>query len=120
MSNQPSVDQLQVLIAEILRITPEEVQGTSRFFADLGAESLDLMELSFVLQRRYGVAIDRALKNIATTPEGLPTAESTQFIRRWAPGFQPEAWKTAPSKRRLVDLLTTESFVRLVTVLQAE
>lgn len=118
MVKKPTVDELRAVIADILHLKPEEVSVASRFFADLGAESLDLLELSFVAERRYGVSIDRAVKGIVTLPDGNLSPDSADFISSWFPGFQPEKWKATPSKRRLVDVLTTTSLCNLIEVLQ--
>jgi acyl carrier protein len=47
----------RILIAEHLAVTAEAVTDTARFQHDLGADSLDLIELTMLFESTFGVEI---------------------------------------------------------------
>jgi acyl carrier protein len=61
----PELDfrELQDLAAEILRIKPERVQKTISFARDLGADSLDLLELIAAIEDKYKVKLSEQTLN---------------------------------------------------------
>jgi acyl carrier protein len=48
---------VRILVAEHLAVPRETVTDSARFRYDLGADSLDMIELSMMLENRFGVAI---------------------------------------------------------------
>jgi acyl carrier protein len=55
------------LIIEQLNVTREQCVPEASFINDLGADSLDLMELIMEMEEQYGVSIsDEELQNIRT------------------------------------------------------
>jgi len=50
-------DLVRMLIAEQLAVEPETVTDAALFQRDLGADSLDLVELTMVLEQRFEIAI---------------------------------------------------------------
>jgi acyl carrier protein len=53
------IEEIRKLILEQLDVEREEITLDSRFVEDLGADSLDLMELASSLEEEYGVSIDK-------------------------------------------------------------
>ena len=50
-------EKLQEIIAEVLNVDPEEITMDTTFVDDLGADSLDLFELTMALEDEYGIEI---------------------------------------------------------------
>lgn len=80
MSLPPDVDEatferVRDCIAEALGLDPEEVQYESRLIGDLGAESLDFLDIAFRLERAFGIRIPRGGVEQASR-EGLAEGES--------------------------------------------
>lgn len=50
--------QLKKIIAEHLGVEENEIHPTSRLADDLGADSLDFIELSITIDDRFGVELD--------------------------------------------------------------
>jgi acyl carrier protein len=48
---------VNALIAQSLRITPDKIQAHSNFIKDLGADSLDLVELVVAMEREFDLKI---------------------------------------------------------------
>lgn len=73
---------VQALLAEVLGLTPAEIAPAAALVDDLGAESIDFLDISFRLEHQFGCA--------------LPTAEWAEFLRTdgspaAAAGGPPEA-----------------------------
>lgn len=64
------LDKMKEIIAEQLSVDAAEVELTSNFKEDLGADSLDLFELVMALEEEYDVEIPaEELENIATVED---------------------------------------------------
>lgn len=77
---------------------PESVREESRIIHDLGADSLDLLDLTFQLERRFGVSISprdierRAVGQLAGRPlevDGVYTREALEGLRTALPEIPP-------------------------------
>ena len=56
---EPEVfDKLMPLIREVTGARPEQIRMESGLMADLGAESIDLLDLSFLIEETFGVALE--------------------------------------------------------------
>ena len=51
------VDDVKNIIVEQLHVTPEKVTETAHFVDDLGADSLDIVELVMAFEEKFGVEI---------------------------------------------------------------
>ncbi|MDE5778134.1 MAG: acyl carrier protein [Lachnospiraceae bacterium] len=64
------LEKMKEIIAEQLSVDAAEVELTSNFKEDLGADSLDLFELVMALEEEYDVEIPaEELENIATVED---------------------------------------------------
>lgn len=64
------LEKLREIIAEQLSVDQSEIEMTSNFKEDLGADSLDLFELVMALEEEYDVEIpSEELENIATVED---------------------------------------------------
>lgn len=63
-------EKMKEIIAEQLSVDESEIELTSNFKEDLGADSLDLFELVMALEEEYDVEIPaEELENIATVED---------------------------------------------------
>ncbi|HCX89758.1 MAG: acyl carrier protein [Deltaproteobacteria bacterium CG_4_9_14_3_um_filter_44_9] len=63
---------IKAIIAEQLGIDEEEVVNEASFIDDLGADSLDLVELIMTLEEEFGQEIsDEEAENIQTVQEAI-------------------------------------------------
>ena len=64
------LEKMKEIIAEQLNVDESEVELSSNFKEDLGADSLDLFELVMALEEEYDVEIpSEELENIATVDD---------------------------------------------------
>jgi len=115
-------------VAEVLAIDPGKVVPSASLIDDLGAESLDFLDLVFRLETDYAVKIPRdgirlaAQDGLADGFEqaGVLTPAALDRLKILMPEVPPA--KLAPGLRthQIANLFTTETFVRLVAWRLAE
>ncbi len=73
MAEEKSIEQLvKDIIVEQLSVSEEEVVPGASFVDDLGADSLDLVELVMVLEEKFGQEIpDEAAEKIQTVQDAI-------------------------------------------------
>lgn len=73
MAAEKSIEQLvKEIIVEQLSVSEEEVVSEASFVDDLGADSLDLVELVMVLEEKFGQEIpDEAAEKIQTVQDAI-------------------------------------------------
>jgi len=60
-------EKLQEIIAEQLEIDAEEIEYASNIIDDLGADSLDIVDLVMSVEDEFGIEVpDEALENMST------------------------------------------------------
>ena len=65
-------EKLQQIIAEVLNIEPEEVTMTSTFVDDLGADSLDILQIIMGIEEEFDVKIpDDAAEHIVSVGDAV-------------------------------------------------
>ena len=70
-------EKMKEIIAEQLSVDESEIELTSNFKDDLGADSLDLFELVMALEEEYDVEIpSEELENIATVEDVMEYLKS--------------------------------------------
>ena len=57
MTEREIFEKLRPLIWEVTAVREEEIRMESIFMEDLGADSLDLLDLSFLIEEKFGVIL---------------------------------------------------------------
>ena len=117
MQVSPAVlEDVRRLIAEVLQLEFDEVRPAATFFNDLGGESLDLLELSFHIDKHLGVRVrfnDLTADAVELDDQGRLTSSSLALLRTKFPFLKLEGLETRPLERR-TDLLTVEAIAGFV------
>jgi acyl carrier protein len=58
LSDEELFKQVQLIIVEQLGVTEEKVKLQASFTTDLGADSLDVVELVMAFEEKFGIEID--------------------------------------------------------------
>ncbi|MBN1526056.1 MAG: acyl carrier protein [Candidatus Omnitrophica bacterium] len=67
-----SQDKIRQIIADQLGVKKEEVTDSAKFVDDLGADSLDTVELVMALEEEFGIEIpDEDAEKLATVGDAL-------------------------------------------------
>ncbi len=70
-------DEVKQIIIEQLGVDEEEVKPEARFVEDLGADSLDTVELVMAIEEKFGIDIpDSDAEKIVTVQDAIDYVES--------------------------------------------
>ncbi len=70
-------DKLKEILVDVLGVKAEDVKAESRFVEDLGADSLDLVELIMSFEDKFSVEIsDEAAEKLITVKDALDFIEA--------------------------------------------
>ena len=74
--NQDVFEKIQAIVADLLDIDADTIKPESKFQADLGADSLDLVELIMEFEEQFGGEIsDEDAQQITTVGEAVKYVE---------------------------------------------
>lgn len=116
-------EKLQSMIADSLAIDPGDVKLHSRLIDDLGADSLDFVDLVFAIEKEFGVKIREADFNFlarldfsspAVMRDGFLTPETIDSLLPLLPALQQMTDRSRVTPGQLFSLLTVESLVSMV------
>jgi acyl carrier protein len=72
-------DEVKEVVVEQLSVSAEEVKEESKFVEDLGADSLDVVELVMALEEKFDIEIpDEDAEKIATVTDAMKFIENIQ------------------------------------------
>ena len=74
-----TADRVKKIVVEHLGVDAEKVTEDARFIDDLGADSLDIVELVMAFEEEFGVEIpDDAAEDIATVKDAITYIENNK------------------------------------------
>lgn len=77
MSNAETVEQLKKIVADSLGIGMDEIVASASFIDDLGADSLDIVELVMAIEKCFDLEIpDEDAEKIATVQDAIDYVNS--------------------------------------------
>ncbi len=69
-------DEVKEVVVEQLNVNPDEVKEESKFVEDLGADSLDVVELVMALEEKFDIEIpDEAAEKITNVSDAIKFIE---------------------------------------------
>ncbi len=123
MNEQEIFDKLLPLVREVTGARPEQIRPDCALMEDLGAESLDLLDLSFLIEETFGVTLSadeferRAsarLNGEAYERNGFLTEAGVKELRKALPDIPPNKLTPGMPKVALPRVLTVAVFVRII------
>ena len=79
MSENPPVDRIKKIIVEQLGVNEDQVKPEAKFIEDLGADSLDTVELVMALEEEFGTEIpDEEAEKLQSFGDVVKFIEETQ------------------------------------------
>ncbi|MDD3344537.1 MAG: acyl carrier protein [Sulfurospirillaceae bacterium] len=70
-------DDVKAVVVEQLNVNPDEVKEDSKFVEDLGADSLDVVELVMALEEKFDIEIpDTDAEKIVTVKDAMSYIEN--------------------------------------------
>jgi len=110
-------------IAKSLDIDVDDVQLLASLQADLGAESLDMLDIAFLLEREFRIEFPRMdLLQRASThfgdelmmQDGVVTDFGLELIRKGMPEVDPSMIRSGMQASELARMIQVQTFVRIV------
>ena len=79
MSEKSIEEKVKEIIVEQLGVNPEQVTSNASFIEDLGADSLDTVELVMAFEEEFGIEIpDDAAESIVTVGDAVKYIDKAQ------------------------------------------
>jgi acyl carrier protein len=111
-------DKVQSTLVDALGVDTEEVNGESTLTGDLGAESIDFLDIVFRLEKNFGIKIPRGdlfPENVLSDPQfvsgGKVTEKGIEELRQRMPWANFDRMKENPNVQ---DLFTVDMIVNYV------
>lgn len=123
MTEQEVFQQLVPLVREVTGAREDQIAMQSGLVEDLGAESLDLLDLSFLIEEKFGVSLEAneferqakaRLPGGVYEQNGLLTEAALAELRKALPEVPPERLQPPLAKVGLPAVLNVAVFVHLV------
>lgn len=123
MNNQEIFNKVRDIIVDVLVIDASEVQANSRLIADLGAESIDFLDLVFQLEKEFSIKIPRGqleknargdLSEAEFEQNGVLTEKGLQALKIYLSEVPQEFFKETLKTNEIPTLFTVETFCKLV------
>jgi len=114
---------LRQMVADCLARELEEVRAESRLISDLGADSLDIVDLIFTMEKRFGVRLREddlpGVSRLETAgPDGGPTeflsGEAVARLVPWLPELGAQTDRSGVRPTEVLPLITVEALWRLL------
>ena len=114
-------EKVQATLVDALGVDEEDVTRGATLFSDLGAESIDLLDIVFRLERNFGIKIPRGelFPENVSDPDMVEAGKLTEKGLAEIQGRMPYAdlteFSTNPEVDRLFDLYTVDMLVQYVS-----
>lgn len=111
------------IVSEVLAIDEEDIALKKRLITDLGAESIDFLDLIFQLEREFKIKaplrqIEKEARGSLTEGEfeqnGLVTAAGMQVLKNQLSEIPAEFFKENMKVSEIPTLFTVETFCKIV------
>lgn len=114
-------EKVQSTLVDALGVDEEDVTRNATLFSDLGAESIDLLDIVFRLERNFGIKIPRGElfpENISDpdmVEDGKLTPKGLDEIKQRMPYADLSEFSANPEVDKLFDLYTVDMLVQYVS-----
>jgi len=112
---------VQTALVDALGVDEEEVTPTARLVGDLGAESIDFLDIVFRLEKAFEIKIPRGelfpediLTNAQYVQNGRLTPEGLTQLKQRMPFADLTAFSANPAVQDFGNLLTVQDMCRYV------
>ena len=122
MSRDEVYQKVQGVLVDALGVDEEEVTADATLMGDLGAESIDFLDIVFRLEKAFGMKVPREelfpaeglLNNPELVSNGKLTAKGLGELKQKMPHTDMSAFENDPDINKLGDLFTVDSVINYV------
>lgn len=113
---------LKDVLIDALGVDEKEIVPEARLMADLGAESIDFLDIVFRLEKMFSIKISREelfpaeglLNSSELVVGGTLTDKGLEMLRRQLPHVDLTGFEKNPTLSKLGDLFTVEAIVKFL------
>jgi acyl carrier protein len=121
MNKEDVFSKVQAALVDALGVDEEEVQPEARLVGDLGAESIDFLDIVFRLEKAFDIKIPRGelfpediLTNAQYVQNGKLTPDGLKQLKERMPFADLTAYSADPAVQNFGNLLTVRDMCRYV------
>lgn len=121
MSRQEILESVRETLVDALAVEPDEVTEEATLTGDLGAESIDFLDIVFRLEKSFNIKIPRGelfpddvLNNPDYVSNGKFTANGLAQIKKAMPHADFSAFESDPDVNKMPDLFTVKTLVNYI------
>lgn len=122
MSRDEIFQEVQEVLVEALGVDNDEVTADATLMGDLGAESIDFLDVVFRLEKAFGIKIPREelfpAESLMTNPEFVDSGKLTEKglaeLKNLMPHTDFASFESDPDINKLGDLFTVNSIVNYI------
>jgi acyl carrier protein len=121
MTRDEIVDKVRDVLVDALGVDEEEVTETARLTSDLGAESIDFLDITFKLEQAFGFKIpqgelfpDSAAQDPRYVQDGRVTEQGLAEMRRKLPHIDFSEFAKDPRLAQIGNIFTVNVLVNYV------
>ncbi len=122
MNRDEIIQQVHEVLIDALGVDDDEVTAEATLMGDLGAESIDFLDIVFRLEKAFGIKIPREelfpaenlMNNSEFVQNGKLTEKGLAELREKMPHIDITAFVSDPDINKLGDLFTVNAIVNYV------
>jgi len=122
MSRDEVFDKVQEVMVDALGVDEDEVTDEAVLMRDLGAESIDFLDIVFRLEKAFGIKIpreelfpaDTLMNNSGFVSNGKLTEAGLNELRQKIPHIDISAFENDPDINKLGDLFTVGAIINYI------
>ncbi len=124
MSREDIFSKVQEVLVDALGVDEDEVTGEATLMGDLGAESIDFLDIVFRLEKAFGIKVPREelfpaesmMNNAEFVSGGKLTPKGLAELKKNMPHTDMTQFEKDPNINKLGDLFTVDSIVNFVNM----
>jgi len=122
MSRDEIFQEVQEVLVDALGVDSDEVTALATLMGDLGAESIDFLDIVFRLEKAFGIKIPREelfpAESLMNNPDFVNNGKLTEVglaeLKNKMPHTDLAAFENDPDINKLGDLFTVDAIVNFV------
>lgn len=121
MTRDEIFEKVQQTLVDALGVDDDEVTSEATLSGDLGAESIDYLDIVFRLEKNFGIKIPRGElfpENLAAeggyVKDGIVTPEGIAELRKRMPHADVDKFAADPKVENIQDLFTVDMLVKFL------
>ncbi|MCA9304350.1 MAG: acyl carrier protein [Phycisphaerales bacterium] len=118
MERSEIFDKVRDLLVDALAVDDDEVTPEATLIGDLGAESIDILDISFKLEQEFGFKIaqgelfpEGVTKDPDYVQDGKVTDKGLELLKQRVPHFNLAALEADPSVANVAKIFTVDALV---------